>query len=406
MRVPALLARLPRPRLPQRTIRLRLTVLYGVVSVLSAAGLLAITITLWGLRVTAPAPPPAPAGTAASPQAALRQALAHIAQLQALVHQADVTRSRQLLVAAATGLAIMTGASVILVWLVAGRALRPLRAITTATRQISEEDLHRRLAMPGPRDELTDLAGTIDGLLARLQAAFEAQRNFAANASHELRTPLTASRTMLEVALADPAAPAAALRSACQDVLAEDRHQERLIDALLTLARSQRGLDRPKPLDLGQITTDVLRTREPDAARRDVTISATIAAAPVLGDDGLLRQLAANLIDNALGHNVPQGTLSIHVTTDHDRSTLKIANTGPVIPPDEIGRLLQPFQRLSSRRPADNHGLGLGLPIVAAITRAHHATLAINPRRCGGLDIQVSFPARRPSVAPRAAGQS
>jgi signal transduction histidine kinase len=389
----ALLARLPRPRLPQRTIRLRLTVLYGAVSVLSAAGLLAITITLWGVRVTAPAPPPAPAGTAASQLTALRQALAHIPEL---LHQADVTRSRQLLVAAAAGLAIMAGASVILGWLVAGRALRPLRAITTATRQISEEDLHRRLAMPGPRDELTDLGDTIDGLLARLQAAFEAQRNFVANASHELRTPLTASRTMLEVALADPAASAATLRSACQDVLAEGQQQERLIDALLTLARSQRGLDRPKPLDLGEITTDVLRARELDAASRDVTVSASIATAPVLGDDRLLRQLAANLIDNALRHNVPQGTLSIYVTSDHDRSTLKIANTGPVIPPGEIERLLQPFQRLSSRRPADDHGLGLGLPIVAAIASAHQATLAVSPGHRGGLDIEASFPARRP----------
>jgi signal transduction histidine kinase len=127
-----------------------------------------------------------------------------------------------------------------------------------------------------------------------------------------------------------------------------------------------------------------------------MTVSASIATAPVLGDDGLLRQLAANLIDNALHHNVPQGTLSIYVTSDHDRSTLKIANTGPDIPPDQIGRLLQPFQRLSSRRTADNHGLGLGLPIVAAITRAHHATLAISPGHHGGLDIEVSFPARRP----------
>jgi signal transduction histidine kinase len=397
VRVPALPARFRRARLPRRTIRLRLTVLYGVVSILSAAGLLAIVIILAGSwRYTAPVHPPAPGGTALSQQSALAQAQARIAQLQAQVGHAAVTRSNQLLVAAAAGLLITAGVSVILGWLAAGRALRPLRAITTATRQISEDYLDRRLAMAGPRDELTDLADTIDGLLARLQAAFEAQQNFVANASHELRTPLTASRTMLEVALADPAAPAAALRSACQDVLAEGQHQERLIEALLTLARSQRGLDRPKPLDLGEITTDVLRTRDPDAARRGVTVSASIATAPVLGDDRLLRQLAANLIDNALRHNAPQGTLSIHITSDHDRSTLKIANTGPVIPPDEIGRLLQPFQRLSSRRPADDHGLGLGLPIVAAITRAHHGTLAISPGHRGGLDIEVSFPARRP----------
>src|SRR5216683_158279 len=356
--------------MPQHTIRLRLTVLYGVVSVLSAAGLLAITITLAGgrgQRTGTAHVPPASAGSAAGLQAALAQAQARIALLQAQVNQADAIRAHRLLVAAAAGLAVMAGASVVLGWVVAGRALRPLRAITAATRQISEDDLHRRLAMPGPRDELTDLADTIDGLLARLQAAFEAQRNFVANASHELRTPLSATRTMLEVALADPAAPAATLRSACQDVLAEGQQQERLIGALLSLARSQRGLDRREPLDLARITADILRAREPDAARRGVTVSASMGAAPVLGDDRLLRQLAVNLIDNALRHNLPDGDLSIHVTSGRGRSTLTITNTGPVIPAAQIGRLLQPFQRLSSQRPADDHGLGLGLPIVAAI---------------------------------------
>ena len=380
--------------MPRRTIRLRLTILYGVVSVLSAAGLLAITITLaggWG-EGTAHAPP-APAGSAASLKAALAQAQARIALLQAQVNQAGVTWSHRLLVAAAAGLAVMAGASVVLGWVVAGRALRPLRAITAATRQISEDDLHRRLAMPGPRDELADLADTIDGLLTRLQAAFDAQRNFVANASHELRTPLSASRTMLEVALADPAAPAATLRSACQDVLAEGQQQERLIDALLTLARSQRGLDRREPLDLARITAEVLRAREPDAARRGVTVHASMAPAPVVGDERLLRQLAANLIDNALRHNLPGGDLSVDVTSARGRSTFMITNTGPVIPAAQIGRLLQPFQRLSAQRAAGDHGLGLGLPIVAAIARAHQATLAVSPGRRGGLDIRISLPA-------------
>ena len=391
MRVPA-----RQPHVPRRTIRLRLTVLYGVVSVLSAAGLLAITITLaggWGEGTGTAPVPPASAGSAAGLQAALAQAQAHIALLQAQVNQADVTWSHRLLVAAAAGLAVMAGASVVLGWGVAGRALRPLRAITAATRQISEDDLHHRLAMPGPRDELADLADTINGLLARLQAAFDAQRNFAANASHELRTPLSASRTMREVALADPAAPADTLRSACQDVLAEGQQQERLIDALLTLARSQRGLDRRESLDLAGITAEVLRAREADAGRRGVTVSAVLAKAPVRGDDRLLRQLAANLIDNALRHNLPGGDLSIHVNSGRGRSTFTISNTGPVIPAAQIGRLLQPFQRLSSPRTADDHGLGLGLPIVAAIAQAHQATLAVSPGRRGGLDVRISFPA-------------
>jgi signal transduction histidine kinase len=382
------------PRIPQRTIRLRLTVLYGLVSVLSAAGLLAITITLadgWQ-RGTAPVPP-APAGTAASGQAALARAEARIALLQAQVNQAGVAWSHRLMFAAVAGLGVMAGASAVLGWVVAGRALRPLRAITAATRQISEDDLDRRLALSGPRDELTDLADTIDGLLARLQAAFDAQRNFVANASHELRTPLSASRTMLEVALADPAAPAAALRSVCQDVLAEGQQQERLIDALLTLARSQRGLDRREPADLAGMTAEVLRAREADAARRGVTVRASMTAAPVLGDERLVRQLAANLIDNALRHNLPGGNLSVDVASGRGRSTFTITNTGPVIPAAQVGRLFQPFQRLSAQRAAGDHGLGLGLAIVAAIARAHQATLTVSPGRCGGLDIRVSFPA-------------
>jgi signal transduction histidine kinase len=371
--------------------------LYGVVSVLSAAALLAITITLAGGWPQATVHAPGQPGTGNSQQA-LAQAQAQITHLLSMLRQANALNTlhtHKLLIAACAALAIMAGASVALGWVVAGRALRPLRAITSSTRQISEDDLHRRLAMPGPRDELTDLADTIDGLLARLEAAFQAQRNFVANAGHELRTPLTASRTMLEVALADPAASATALRSACQDVLAEQRHQERLIDALLTLARSQRGLDRPKPLDLGEITTDILRTREPDAASAEVTVTASIATAPVLGDDSLLRQLAGNLIDNAVRHNLPHGTLSIHVTSNGDHSTIKIANTGPVIPPGEIERLLLPFQRLTSRRPADDDGLGLGLPIVAAVISAHHGKLIVSPGDCGGLDIEASFPARK-----------
>ena len=385
--------------MPQRTIRLRLTVLYGVVSVLSAAGLLAIIFTLAGGWQQGTAPVPSyPAGTAASEQAALARAEARIALLQDQVNQAGGTWSHRLLLASVAGLAVMAGASVVLGWGVAGRALRPLRAITAATQQISEDDLDRRLAMPGPRDELTDLADTIDGLLARLQAAFDAQRSFVASASHELRTPLSASRTMLEVALADPAAPAAALRSVCQDVLAEGQQQERLIEALLTLARSQRGLGRRERVDLAGITAEVLRARGTDAARRGVTVRASMAAAPVLGDEYLVRQLAANLIDNALRHNLPGGNLSIDVTSCRGLSVFTITNTGPVIPAAQVGRLLQPFQRLSSERAAGDHGAGLGLAIVVAIASVHQATLDVSPGQRGGLDIRASFPA--PAARP------
>ena len=308
--------------------------------------------------------------------------------------------SHQLLIVSLVGLAIMVLASAVLGWLAAGRILRPLRAMTTATRQMSEDDLHQRLAMPGPSDELKDLADTIDGLLARLQAAFDAQRQFVANASHELRTPLTVERAMLEVTLADPAATAENLRRTCEDVLAAGRQQERLIEALLTLARSQRGLDRREPLDLAAITSSVLHAREPDAAAGGLAISASITTTPVLGDARLLQRLAANLIDNAIRHNIPHGQIGIQVTTSGGHPTLTVTNTGPVIPAGQATRLLQPFQRLSAGRPADEDGLGLGLSIVAAITKAHRATLTVNPGPHGGLDIDIKFPAGAAAPTP------
>jgi signal transduction histidine kinase len=369
---------LARLRPPRRTVRLRLTALYGVLFLLCSAGLLAIINFVASQRLTRQVP---------------GQAAAQVAQ----AHAAD---SHRVLIVSLIGLAVMAVASVVLGWLVAGRILRPLRAMTTATQRISEYDLHRRLAMPGAGDELKDLADTIDGLLARLQAAFDAQRDFVANASHELRTPLTLERAMLEVALADPAATAENLRRTCEDVLAAGQQQERLIEALLTLARSQRGLDRREPLDLAAIISGVLHSREPDAAARGLAISASITTTPVLGDARLLQRLAANLIDNALRHNIPHGQIDIQVTTSGGHPTLTITNTGPVVPAGQATLLLQPFQRLSAGRPADDNGLGLGLSIVAAITKAHGATLTVNPGPRGGLDIDIRFPAAAAAPTP------
>jgi signal transduction histidine kinase len=385
-----------RARLPRRSVRLRLTALYGVLFLLSAAGLLAITNTLvsaWnpsgdfhasgrsapgaGACATRACHPPPPARHTAPPPGLSQAAEMHL-----------------LLAGSVTALAIMAAASVVLGWLVAGRILRPLRAMTTAARQISEDDLSRRLAMTGPGDELKDLADTIDGLLARLEAAFDAQRQFVANASHELRTPLTLTRTLLQMALTDPRPTLASFKATCEDVLAAGDHQEQIIEALLTLARSQRGLDRRALVDLGAVTRDVLRACEPDAASRGLSVTARIAAAPVLGDARLLERLVANLADNAVRHNISRGWLDIRVAADGGRASLAITNTGPVIPADQVGRLLQPFQRLSARRPADDAaGLGLGLSIAAAIARAHQATLAVAPFPHGGLAVDVSFPA-------------
>ena len=298
----------------------------------------------------------------------------------------------------------MAIASVALGWLVAGRVLRPLREMTAAARAISEDSLHQRLAVPGPGDEMKDLGDTIDGLLERLEAAFDAQRDFVASASHELRTPLTLTRTLLQMILTDPHPTLAAYRTTCQDLLEASEQQEQLIEALLTLARSQRGLDHREDLDLAAITTSVLQALEPQAGARGLTVSAYVSTAPVLGDSRLLQRLVTNLIDNAIRHNAPAGQITIKVTADRQLPAVTISNTGPVIPAGQVTRLLQPFQRLNTTRSASGDGLGLGLSIVAAIARAHQATITINPRSQGGLDVHVRFPpaARNAPTRPAA----
>ena len=389
-------------RLPRRSVRLRLTALYGGLFVASGTGLLAITNVLargwpWpgaslGIVMSVPSN-----GSGRAHHGRRLSATSHQLQVQA-AHQHAAELS-QLLAGSAVALGVMAVVSVALGWIIAGRVLRPLREMTAAARTISEDNLHERLAVPGPGDELKDLGDTIDGLLERLDGSFTAQRNFVANASHELRTPLTLTRTLLQMALTDPRPTLAAYQATCEDVLEASEQQEQLIEALLTLARSQRGLDRRQPVDLADITIDALHSREPDAAARGLAVSFSITATPVLGDARLLQRLAANLIDNALRHNIPGGRLDVQVTACAGHATLKITNTGPDVPGGQATRLLQPFQRLSASRTASDEGLGLGLSIVAAIAKAHHATLTVNPGRRGGLDIEIIFPAAA-AIAP------
>jgi signal transduction histidine kinase len=286
-------------------------------------------------------------------------------------------------------------------WFAAGRALRPLRRITAAAQRISATNLHERLAVEEPDDDLRELADTIDDLFGRLDASFDAQRQFVANASHELRTPLARSRTMLEVVLRDPGADAETLRATCRRVLVAGEEQERLLEALLTLARGQRGLDRRDPLDLAAITRDVLKARGTEIAASGLQMAVTLEPALLAGDRALTERGVANLIDNALRHNVPDGTVRVTVATVDGKAMLTVANTGPVIPPGETHRLLAPFQRGAARpqrtRPqaiaASDGGLGLGLPIVQAIATAHGAAFAITPRPDdGGLTAELCFP--------------
>jgi signal transduction histidine kinase len=303
----------------------------------------------------------------------------------------------QLVIESSVALAIMAIISAALGWVVAGRALAPLRTMTAATQQISEANLHERLAMEGPCDELRQLADTIDGLLGRLEGAFDAQRRFVANASHELRTPLTAVRALLEMVLSDPRATVATFRTTCQHVLEESEQQEQLIDALLTLAQGQRGIAARERINLAAISGDVLRAHGGDAAARGVRVDASLEPAPVEGDRRLIERLVSNLVDNALRYNVPGGSARVAVrAAGAGEIELLVANTGPTVPAGEVNRLLQPFQRLSGDRVGHGEGLGLGLSIVAAIANAHDAALELQPGAQGGLEISVRF-ARAPA---------
>ncbi|MCW2965664.1 MAG: hypothetical protein JWO17_2916 [Actinomycetia bacterium] len=393
-----------RDRLPKRSVRLRLTLLYGTLFLVSGAALLAINYILvshqytskfffstatgdpGGVIIGGSSSVPAPVGL--PPGVGLSKS-----QVIAGARNTSTAALRQLLLQSAIALAIMAVASIWLGWLIAGRALRPLRTITNAARDISASNLHRRLALDGPDDEVRQLANTFDDLLGRLEMSFEAQRQFVANASHELRTPLTLERTLVEVALADPEATIDTLRATCERVLGVGEQQERLIEALLTLSRSQRGLDSHEPFDLAEVATEILETRGPDAASRGLYVDTALNPAAVSGDQRLGERLVANLVDNAARHNVPGGRIDVATTTTKaGRAVLTVLNTGPVISPDELDRLYQPFQRASADRNGDEDGLGLGLSIVQAISAAHGATIATRARPNGGLEIAVTFP--------------
>jgi signal transduction histidine kinase len=308
----------------------------------------------------------------------------------------------QLLTGSAVALVLLIPVALALGWFVAGRFLHPLRAITATAQIISAGNLHQRLDLGEPTDELTELGHTLDDLFARLQASFDAQRHFVANASHELRTPLAGLRTLLEVALADPDADADTLRSACQEALALGGHQERLVQALLTLATSERGVTRWDTLDLAHIVEEVLISRRDQAAETGIEVAEDLMPAVLAGDPRLIESLVTNLIDNAIRHNHADGHVKVTTQLSGGQVVLSVTNSGPVIPDDQIQRLFHPFQKLAPDRHSRDAGYGLGLAIVNAVTQAHYATLATSARPEGGLSITVRFAHR---ARPRSLGQ-
>jgi signal transduction histidine kinase len=323
-----------------------------------------------------------------------------VSELAGAVHQMARARSaqaaqraadsHQLLVSSGIALGIVTVLAIAAGWLVAGRILRPIRTITRTAQRISSASLDERLALDGPQDELKALGDTLDDLFGRLGAAFAAQRQFVANASHELRAPLTRQRALIQVALADPQADGASLRATHERVLASEQDLEQIIDGLLALTRGQAGLERREPLDLAALAARALLGREAQLAGLDV--HRALAPAPMSGDSRLLERLLANLVDNAIRHNTSAGNVEVSTGTRDGHAFLTVANSGPIVPPGEIERLLRPFQRLAGARTAQGSGHGLGLSIVEAIAAAHHAELDPRPRPGGGLTVEVSFP--------------
>ncbi|MGH3202539.1 MAG: sensor histidine kinase [Streptosporangiaceae bacterium] len=375
--------------LPRRSLRARLTLFYAAAIFVAGIVVLAfVAVPLAGIQSTAPK------GSRAS---------------GAITGTGHGIGPHQLLVASAVALALLIPIALAAGWFVAGRFLQPLRAITATARAISAGNLHQRLNLGEPADELTELGYILDDLFARLQASFDAQRHFVANASHELRTPLAGLRTLLEVTLADPGADAGTLRSACQEALALGGHQERLVQALLTLATSERGVTRRDTLDLAQAVTAVLASRRDQAAEKGIDLAGHRMPAVTAGDPGLIESLIANLIDNAIRHNHPDGHVEITTQTSGTQATLTVTNSGPVIPGDQIQRLFQPFQKLAPDRNGRRDGYGVGLAIVNAVAEAHHATLTTTARPEGGLSITVRFarvPGSRGGNTGRAAADS
>jgi signal transduction histidine kinase len=375
-------------RVPRLTVRLRLTMFYGAMFLFSGACLLAFSYALVdrylppGSRgVTPPAPP---GGTSVG-----------------LPRPANDLHA--FLVNSGTVLAVMVVMSVWLGWLMAGHVLRPLQAITAATRQISAQNLHWRLALPGPSDEITELGDTIDGLLARLEDAFEAQRGFVANASHELRTPLAMMRTSLDVAARKPqmSPDAAVLAGKVREGLDQ---AERLVESFLSLARAQHGATTDlAAVSLAALTAGALDTHAAAAASRGLSVRHHAdGEADITGSRTLLGQMVGNIIDNAVRHNEPGGYIDVTTQADGSVTRLIVETGGPVLDPGDVRELARPFRRLGAARTGSG-GTGLGLSIVAAIAAAHDGTLRLHARPQGGLQVTIELPRARPQARPQAA---
>jgi signal transduction histidine kinase len=288
----------------------------------------------------------------------------------------------------------VVAAAALLSWTLTGRILRPLREVTGTARRLSAESLNERIAYEGPRDELAELADTFDGMLSRLQAAFDAQRRFVANASHELRTPLSVIRTELDVTLADPDADVAELRRMAGVVRAATLRSGQLVEALLLLARTDSlGVGVREPVDLASTVASAWHGVRAEAEPRGISPTFHVAPAPAVGDPSLLERVAGNLLENAVRHNVDGGWIDVRTSATPEWATLRVSSSGPVIDANRVSELFEPFRRGGVDR-TSRTGTGLGLSIVRAVVIAHHGQVSAAPVPAGGLSVTVHLPVK------------
>ncbi|MBL1097787.1 sensor histidine kinase [Streptomyces coffeae] len=388
----------PRSRRLPPTVRVRLTALYGGLLLLSGTILLTVTY-LWtrqsmgqpvtvtgGDRILPPGAQP-PAGTG-PPSTGVTDKLPP--ELEKAVSRAQDAMLAELLTISVIAVVVLALTAVLVGWWLSGHVLRPVHRITTTAQRLSWENLHERIALPGPRGEFKELADTFDALLARLERAFDSQRRFIANASHELRTPLTIQRATLQIGLGGATTSPEKLATVRQQLLDANRRAERLIDGLLLLAQSDRGLLHREPVALREMAEAVADQHAADAKAADITLHLDLHAVTVLGDPVLLTQLLTNLIQNAGRHNRPGGDIHLHTSA---RAGLVIRNTGPLVPAEAIPNLFEPFRRMGTERIDSAEGAGLGLSIVRSIVQAHAGTVTARPNPSGGgLEIHVTLP--------------
>jgi signal transduction histidine kinase len=367
------------PRSPRRTIRVRLAILFFGVFLTSGAALLAINFGVWQGTTGGTIASAVPTSAQDSPASGITQ------------HSSD---RHQLLVASATALAIMALASLALGWFVAGRFLRPLRTMTSTTREISATNLHERLNLHGPDDELKELADTFDQLLDRLERSFAFERQFVANASHELRTPLAGMRTSLEVAMAKPVPVPPHIARLTDRLQVELDHVERLLESFLSLAHTQHGpLGDEATVSLSGLSRQAVERRAGAIAAMGLRVSHEGAPnAWVTGSEILVSRLVENLVDNAVSHNEPGGWARITTGAANERALLVVENGGPVLSQDEVKQLTEPFRRIGADRTGSDRGCGLGLAIVSSIVEVEFGSLDIDALAGGGLRVAISLP--------------